>query len=382
MNEILHTLEQTEQVTHVNIVEDSNAARAYAFLHRLKATGVFPSHANFSDTGVRYSATKNNERHYLLVGIDGIDSFISPKIVWKGKTVKGSGDENKEKWDQLATMRKVVVSGVCLFGGFSAMGLTADGKSPISISHTNIQKLDEDTYITDVIVDSRFHPYEIDYALRILPIIESLGHPSVFHIPDLEYKLNALDVYNQKTMSWDALKKWMQSIDTRSNQVKNLIKNNFTGQTAFKQPLAIIEKEISWFEPLEACVKKLREKDALWKIMLELHKPESFTDIANLSYEYLYFIYGNEETAVIAVEDPTEHKILEKAEKDMKSIPNSTAIIGLYVPSKVIPDARYLAPDTHQDIYYLDRAKLTQQQNIEVDEHLQDIHYRRRLRFA
>lgn len=286
----------------------------------LQEQGTFPRQL---ELGSRYLQDRSNGGRYLEYR-----SGESPKPYFL--KVRGS-EVMKEKPSQLR-----IVSGPCLFSVSGASVSYEDGESSsLTMPGVPITKP-----VTALNVNDRITPYETESLERLTRTIGEYSRgvdipaTAVINIPRTEYYLYILDAYNNGLITTEIATEWFDAVDARSARLRNLFTRRLkryagdipTDIGNINDPLAAyVRDQVSRGEKpaLEECVRFVGSTNKLAREVVEVMQPATFNDLNYVGYVYEEIANGViEDTAAVAVENPSEEMIYVRAQQVAKSLPD------------------------------------------------------------
>lgn len=316
---------------------------------QLMTVGLLPKSLLIGVQGIGHGS--KNDPTFLDLQFDQKQFFTHIRIhQFDGRTVLGNRNFNPSLiGENIQNSRVNIITGVCLFGSGSAVGITDKGKEisltfPADIEKATVDKLG---VIKTISINKPPHLYEVDTILRISDFINTLTINAVvyLHIPKIEYYTYALDLYKKGLIKKEQISQWFEEVDKRANYISNFLDSKIKDKKKiFISPLVSAEEYIkSTLNPHIEVIKKILSKDPLWEILLSEVTVSSLADIRNLNYIYPYILLSNNST-LLAVENPEENGIMIRLQKNnLIKIAGKRNIIGLY------PHTRVIIKDGHEE---------------------------------
>lgn len=299
-------------------------------------------------------------------GLVFLPTIIDNRLLYiAARTIEAKGGKPRE--NQLVHFEQgdfQLLSGLCLFGGMHASGLTANGEAYSLIHKQTLDTLiDSGEVIEEIAIDQRIHPNEIDSILKLLPVINRFADkfPVTLHLPRIEYYFYALELYKAGAMTKDALITWFGAVEARCEKVISMIDNRIKGDYILGEPLSSLGSVLKNNPDITLDeVFGILSKDPLWLNLLSQKPPETFTELGFLSYAYEYLSLLEKGGQVLAIEDPGEERILFQVKKHMKkTLSHEATLIALYVHPAAVVTEDEIIPGSRRILYYYDDSKHT-----------------------
>ncbi len=254
--------------------------------------------------------------------------------------------------DIKTAIKRVYVTGTCLFGRQSVTGITTTGKiiNPTDPYLLQQASANEDGCISALEFSDKLHSYEVMGGLSRNNLLNQIKADRVyFNVPVAPYIFYAKDMIAENLMAPDLLQIWVDQIELRAEKLIAYEKFLCQGEVIPVDPLyryrdVICDPQMT----LETFAEFLSTQDVWWKTYLEKMPTNRFSDLGYASYVRLYYdLLGDKNCArhLIAVEDQTEMRIFLEVKKLIESgilpKPNErSAMIGFYpFTPLVFPDA-------------------------------------------
>lgn len=328
----------TKEVMFVNAEQVKPGRKMKSVIEGIQQAGVLSQQAEIGPDALLHGT--NGNPTFIRVRVSNAEWYIAANhISFDGTSVK------RGKLLPIPDLIPSLLTGVCLFGAYTAEGVTENGNryqlaDPLTID-TATEK------VAQLNIDPWLHPYEADSILRLGNFMQSAltkeARTVSYHIPRLEYHLYGLALKERGIIDDKQLEIWRQEVEKRSAGIRHLIERRTQQNIQFTTPLYPAEEYIRIHSDANVdTIQSLLREDPLWKKLLDRREqdenagPMTYLDINNTSYVYAYLRLANENPFVVAIENPEETRILTHALKNLDLVEDPTAITAVYVHPKLL----------------------------------------------
>ncbi len=253
-----------------------------------------------------------------------------------------------------------LIMGSCLFSGRALQMAGTAGTIDILSSERQISES-----VQRIIVDNKLTLYELETANRLTQLVadiltlipENIQTTIIIDVPRIQYYSYVLDAFGQQLISPELVLQWFQLVDERNKKVTRLIMRCLTEYLSKRKMPRSPEIQLSSsMDSLEVIIKNsvivgnhitiahlceiLSKHDSLWKRVIDLSNPETYSELINLSYVVEQLRPSKlkaieEKRLTIDIDNYGERRIYQKTQdlaKKIKQIdPNFTyTSLGLY----------------------------------------------------
>lgn len=246
-----------------------------------------------------------------------------------------------------------VITGLCLFSATSVKGVEDNGNTFYLTDTYANGGLDRP--LVNIKIDQRLQPYEVEAIKRLTKFISELNPAKPIEIglaiPRLEYWLYALDGYERGCIDQDLMLKWFKTVDQRAEGLTRLLSKRLPDRSRVRvvTPLGPLEELLrdavasGRRDLFTEAVDNLKSTSPLWRTSIRAvdeladvdpkkEKPiDSFTALNYLSYVMGYLeMVENDDRFLVAVENPEESRIIDRAGAILAKNGQPSTIVGLY----------------------------------------------------
>ena len=254
---------------------------------------------------------------------------------------------------------KSLIIGPCLFTSGSITAIQEDGLNVLMLNPFNSRV---SAKIERIIIRNEFSFYELECMSRVLSVVLSTNAPRLsMNIPSVTYYAYPLEAYECGFMPPKLMLGWCNEIDKRRDMVKDTLKATLesTGMKVnlgMNEPLEGIRDYMrNSFEmgrklKLSEAFGILENGSELWKLVLSDYqeRPLTWKELGYMSYVMAY-MSESMQMPVVALENPTEYKIFDRAIRLAKRLK-----LPLKLEGAIYPHEQVLVGEkgsTHSDIY-------------------------------
>lgn len=243
------------------------------------------------------------------------------------------------------------VGGMCIGGSSTLIGVDEDDNQHNILERETPEKLQQP--IVDIKCQTRISVYEADTILKLTSLMSALANGMndgqknrlTFHLPIPEYLLYILQYYQNGVLDQGQASEIAKIIRKRGHGLKVMLQKRFSGISGLDE--VIISSPLEDYIPddflllsatsLDQMASDLASQDPLWKSIIYSTQPETWTDLADCSYQSLYLRLSQEAHGynLVGVENPEELSILLAAKKTASGIEQPFSMACLYPHSHV-----------------------------------------------
>jgi len=246
-----------------------------------------------------------------------------------------------------------LLTGMCLFGATDLNGVLATG-GDISLTDPLELKQAGRLQIQALQETSMIHPSEVSSILRISQALQLLQNSQTgeekgklschFHMPVVEYKLYMLDLIQKGMLPPQLFQEAVAKIEARAGHLAKILQKRLPAGIDV-QPLSPLQAVGRLIEERQErttfaeCLFRLQQ-DPLLRKLIAAKKPQSFSELPNLSYIAGYLQQAQTSAQLgrgcLAVEIAEEQAILKNAVTSAEEVGVSCDMAGLYILSDVM----------------------------------------------